>query len=179
MSFVLAQNRPDVPAREVCTRIREQTGLLALTREDSVWQTIGYYLKRTGIPINFGITVSLGFIVGAAIAGQTFYLFTVENLRQFGALKAMGVSNRGIVGMSLLQALVVGSIGYGIGLGGAVLYGIVFGALMDRSGVGRAFYMPWQLVAGTALAVAVIVVLASLVSIRRVVVLEPAIVFRG
>jgi putative ABC transport system permease protein len=179
MSFVLAQNQPGVPAKEVCARIQEQTGLLALTRQDSMWQTIGYYLKRTGIPINFGITVSLGFIVGAAIAGQTFYLFTVENLKQFGALKAMGLSNRGIVGMSLLQALVVGSIGYGIGLGGAVLYGIVFGALMDRSGVGRAFYMPWQLPAATALAVAVIVVLASLVSIRRVLVLEPAVVFRG
>ena len=41
------------------------------------------------------------------------------------------------------------------------------------------FYLPWQVVAGTAVAVTLIVVLASLVSIRRVLVLEPAIVFRG
>ena len=41
-------------------------------------------MEKTGIPINFGITVVLGFIVGTAIAGQTFYLFTVENLKQFG-----------------------------------------------------------------------------------------------
>ena len=42
-------------------------------------------MKKTGIRINFGITVLLDSIVGAAIAGQTFYLFTIENLKQFGA----------------------------------------------------------------------------------------------
>ena len=79
--------------------------------------TISYYLRRTGIPVNFGITVLLGFIIGGAIAGQTFYLFTLDNLKQFGALKAMGVSNSRIVGMVLIQGLVVGVIGYAIGMG--------------------------------------------------------------
>src|SRR5207237_1934325 len=121
LSFVLAQNAPGVSADEACARIHEQTGLAALPRQGFADRTIDYYLERTGIPINFGITVALGFVVGAAIAGQTFYLFTVENLKEFGALKAMGVSNIRLVGMSLLQALVVGGIGYGLGVGGAVL----------------------------------------------------------
>jgi putative ABC transport system permease protein len=185
MSFVLAQPQPGVNAREVCRRIEEHTrpsadqpGLKALTREEFIWATIGYYMKRTGIPINFGITVTLGFVVGAAIAGQTFYLFTVENLKQFGALKAMGVSNLRIIGMSLLQALVVGAIGYGLGVGGAVLFGVGMGAALAKGGVGPAFFMAWQILAGTAAAVLLIVFLASLVSIRRVLVLEPASVFR-
>ena len=55
--------------------------------------TIDYYLRYTGIPFNFGITALLGFLVGTAIAGQTFYNFTIENLKQFGALKAMGMTN--------------------------------------------------------------------------------------
>ncbi|MFO0765198.1 MAG: ABC transporter permease [Nitrospiraceae bacterium] len=59
----------------------------------------------------------LGFIVGMAIAGQTFYLFTVENLRQFGALKAMGTSTATLARMILLQALTVGITGYGLGVG--------------------------------------------------------------
>jgi putative ABC transport system permease protein len=179
MSFVLAQPEPGLKAEEVCTRIHEKTGLKALTRDAFFWTTIKYYLSRTGIPMNFGITVSLGFIVGAAIAGQTFYLFTVENLKQFGALKAMGVGNVRLVGMSLLQGAVVGAIGYGIGVGGAMLSGVVLGAWSAQRGVALAFFMPWQILVGTAAAVAVIVVLASLVSIRRVLVLEPAIVFRG
>jgi putative ABC transport system permease protein len=134
-----------------------------------------YYLKYTGIPFNFGITVALGFIVGVAIAGQTFYLFTLENLKQFGALKAMGVGNLRITGMVLLQAAVVGVVGYGIGMGLAALF---FEATKNNLAL-AGFYLPWQVMVLTAGAVLVIIVLASLMSIRRVLVLEPAIVFRG
>ena len=64
----------------------------AFTEEQFGWKTVRWILKNTGIGVNFGTTVLLGFIVGMAIAGQTFYLFTVENLPQFGALKAIGAS---------------------------------------------------------------------------------------
>jgi putative ABC transport system permease protein len=183
LSFVLAQPEEGFSAEEVCARIEEQTrkssgqpGLKALTRRQFMNVTIGYYLKWTGIPINFGITVALGFIVGAAIAGQTFYLFTVENLKQFGALKAMGVSNARLLGMSLLQALVVGAVGYGLGVGGAALYGVITPAVVVT--VPPAFNMTPTILWISAAAVLVIVLLASLVSIRRVLVLEPAIVFK-
>ncbi len=173
LSFVLAEPQAGQSARVVCARIEQQTGLRALSREDFIWATINYYLRRTGIPINFGITVTLGFIVGCAIAGQTFYTFVLENLNQFGSLKAMGVSNPRLVGMVILQALVVGAIGYGLGVGLASLFGVLC------RNTELSFYMPWQVLVGTAGAIAVIVVLSSLFSIRRVLVLEPAIVFRG
>jgi putative ABC transport system permease protein len=183
LSFVLAQPEDGLSAEEVCARIEEHTrksadrpGLRALTRDQFRWVTIDYYMTRTGIPINFGITVGLGFVVGAAIAGQTFYLFTVENLKQFGALKAMGVSNIRLVGMSLLQALVVGAIGYGLGVGGAALFGVIMAALVKT--VPPAFYMTPTIMLISAAAVVLIVFLASLVSIRRVLVLEPAVVFK-
>jgi putative ABC transport system permease protein len=172
----------------VCRRIEEQTrlrpatpggperpGLKALTRAEFIESTLMYFVRRTGIVINFGITVALGFIVGCAIAGQTFYTFTLENLNQFGCLKAMGVTNLRIVGMVLFQALVVGLIGYGLGVGLAA----AFGASMAASGSSLAFYMPWQVLVGTGAAVAVIVTLSSLVSVYKVLVLEPAVVFRG
>ena len=62
-------------------------------------------LKNTGIGINFGTTILLGFVVGMAIAGQTFYLFTVEDLRHFGALKAMGASTARLARMILSQSI--------------------------------------------------------------------------
>jgi putative ABC transport system permease protein len=174
LSFVLAQPEPGVGAEELCRRIEEHTGLRARTRQQFAWQTISYYLARTGIPINFGITVFLGFVVGCAIAGQTFYTFTLENLPQFGSLKAMGVSNRRLVGMVLTQALTVGALGYGLGLGLAALFGEA-----SRAVSRLAFYMPWQIPVITAAAVALIMVTAALISVRRVLVLEPAVVFRG
>ena len=174
LSFVLADPSPGVPAEEVCRQIEAQTGLQALTRQQFTWKTIRYYLQKTGIPINFGITVFLGFLVGTAIAGQTFYLFTVENIRQFGALKAMGTSNWTILSMVLFQAMQVGIVGYGVGVGLAALFGVA------TKGFGRlSFFMPWQVLAITGAAVFVIVLLASLLSIRKVLVVDPAIVFRG
>jgi putative ABC transport system permease protein len=174
LSFVLAQAAPNRSAEHVCRQIEEQTGLAALTQEQFVWKTIWYYMQRTGIPVNFGITVLLGFIVGTAIAGQTFYLFTVENIRQFGALKAMGTSNLRIVGMVMLQALQVGVIGYGLGIGGAALFG-----WFTRYNSKLAFLMPWQILVITAIAVLLIILLSSLLSVRKVLVVEPAIVFKG
>jgi putative ABC transport system permease protein len=174
MAFVLAQEEQGLPAQEVCRRIEQQTGLRAQTREQFTWTTIWHYLKKTAIPVNFGITVLLGFFVGMAIAGQTFYLFTADNLRQFGALKAMGMSNLRIVGMILLQALVVGVLGYGLGVGLAALFGVV----ADRQDL-LAFWMPWQVLALTGGAVLLIMILSSLLSVRRVLVTEPAIVFRS
>src|SRR5579883_2520004 len=155
LSFVLAKTDPDVPLEEVCRRIEEQTGLIAMSPGDFAWKTIDYYMTMTGIPVNFGITVLLGFIIGAAIAGQTFYLFTIDNLKQFGALKAMGVTNLRIVGMVLVQAAVVGALGYALGVG---LASILEEILMARiKGIPPAMYMAWPIPVGSAAAAALIV----------------------
>jgi putative ABC transport system permease protein len=173
LSYVLAQTEPGRTPAEVAAAITRQTGLKARTSQEFIWDTIDYYLKYTGIPLNFGITTLLGFLVGTAIAGQTFYNFTIENLRQFGALKAMGATNGRIVAMIVLQAAVVGTLGYGMGVGLAVLFGVV------AAGTELAFYTPGLLLPITAAAVVLICILSSLLCVRRVMVLEPAVVFRS
>jgi putative ABC transport system permease protein len=176
MSFVLVHARQGEDMHVLAQRIAVETGLRALTWRDFTWATISYYLKRTGIPVNFGITVALGFIVGAAVVGQTFYIFVIENLRQFGALKAMGVGNGTILRMVLLQAIIVAGIGYAIGIGlCAGFFEITSRVSIDL----RGFELPWQVAAGTACAVLVIIVIASFASLRKVMVVDPAIVFRG
>jgi putative ABC transport system permease protein len=172
LSFILAKTEPGVPPEAVADRIKKMTGLGAMTSSGFSWATIMYYARYTGIPVNFGITCLLGFLVGTAIAGQTFYNFTIENIKQFGALKAMGVTNTRIVGMILLQALVVGLLGYGLGVGLAALFG------WRVQGTELAFFTPWHLLPITAGAIVLICVLSSLLSVQRVIRLEPAIVFR-
>ncbi len=271
LSYILAKTEPGLKPEDVAKRIGRETGLGAKTSDEFRFMTIDYYLKYTGIPINFGITAMLGFLVGTAIAGQTFYNFTLENLKQFGALKAMGATNERIVGMILLQALVVGLLGYGIGVGAACFFGwgnqsppsdlafFVPKAVLDAFGILHtpygeppsgtlspherlfydngpalivsaalavlalvvssirlmkpavlkqvltvlglgyvatsllafhfmrqgikgtelAFYTWWPVPLITGVAVVLICILASLISVRRVIVLEPAVVFRG
>jgi putative ABC transport system permease protein len=176
LSFILVHARAGEDPHVLAQRITAETGLKALTWQDFTFATIGYYVERTGIPVNFGITVALGFIVGAAVVGQTFYIFVLENLRQFASLKAMGVANLTILRMVLLQSMVVASIGYAIGIGLCA----AFFDFSSRVSINlRGFELPWQVAAGTAGAVFVIIVIASFASVRRVMVIDPAIVFRG
>lgn len=122
LSFILVKAAEGMDPRVLTQRIEKMTGLAAYTAQEFKDLTYDYYMKNTGIPINFGIAVMLGFLVGSAIAGQTFYSFTLENLRFFGTLKAMGTGNAVLLRMILLQAIVVGSIGFGLGVGGAALF---------------------------------------------------------
>ncbi|GAB6049086.1 ABC transporter permease [Methyloparacoccus murrellii] len=173
LSFVLVKAKPGTDLMALKTRIQDTTGLAAYTQAEFKRLTYTYFMKNTGIPINFGMSVLLGFIVGAAIAGQTFYSFTMENLRQFGVLKAMGASNGTLLRMILLQAALVGVIGYGLGVGLTSLFG------WSMRNTILAFKFPWQLLLFSGLGVTLICIFAALVSIRKVIALEPAVVFKG
>jgi putative ABC transport system permease protein len=175
MNYILVKPRDGVDHQELCRRIEERTGRMALTRWQFFLKTIRYFLSSTGIPVNFGITIALGFIVGAAVTGQTLYLFIVENLKQFGALKAIGIPNSGILRMILLQALLIGGIGYGLGIGLCAIFFITTSNLTPLAGL----HLNWTAGLGTGAAVGLIIIATSFVSARRVLMLEPAIVFRG
>jgi putative ABC transport system permease protein len=175
LSFVLARPAPGVSPEELTARIAAQTGLRARTTREFMWDCVGYYLKNTGIPVNFGITIAVALVVGTVVAGQTFYLFTVENLKQFGALKAMGVTNPRLMGMILLQAGSVAALGFALGTGMAATFFEITAHKLATRGI----VLMWQCVALTGACILFVVVVASILSIRRVLVLEPAEVFRG
>ena len=174
LSYVLAKPIESVTPETLARRIHAETGLGAFTADEFGWKTVRWVLENTGIGVNFGTTVLLGFIVGMAIAGQTFYLFTVENLKQFGALKAIGASTGMLARMILLQSFTVGFIGFGVGVGVATFFGLTV------AGEGRLpFIETWPLLLGVFLALLGICGISSAISIRKLAKLEPAIVFRG
>lgn len=173
LCYVLVKAADGVNPRDLCAAIEAATGQQALTSNEFRRLTAAYVVKQTGIAINFGIAVLLGFIIGTAIAGQTFYSFTLDNLRQFGAFKAMGASSGQLVKMVLIQAVAVGALGYGFGVGGAALFGLLVG---ER---GLAFRLPWQLLAANSGVIALACVVPALLAIRKVLSLEPAVVFRN
>ncbi len=161
LSFVLVKAKPGVSQEDLCKRITDSTKLLALTREQMKLRRFWYFMKNTGIPINFGIAVVLGFFVGTAIAGLTFYKFTLDNLRFFGALKAMGASNFTLLRMILLQSSLVGAIGYGLGVGLAAFMGYA------TRNTELAFRMPWQLLVITGSAVIIICAASAMLSMYK------------
>lgn len=180
MCAVIAAPKQGVSAAQAAADIQKHTGLKAFLngpfdgKGDFNKSTIMWYVHNTGIPVSFGITVVVGFIVGVAISCQTFYSFVLDHMKHLGALKAMGASTFTLCKMLLVQAFTVGLVGYGIGLLGTA--GFAMGALKRAE---PPFYMP-DIVPPVVLGVILFIcTLASLFGILRVSRLEPAMVFRG
>lgn len=173
LTYVLVKAKEGVDVQKLCAQIQKTTELSAYTADDFSTVNLMYWMINTGIPINFGISVLLGFIVGAAVAGQTFFSFVQENIKHFAALKAMGLRNTTLAKMVLIQAATVGVIGYGIGVGCAALFGLKFNDTV------LAFLMPPILLLFAGIGVIVIILIAALLGIRRVINVDPSIVFRG
>jgi putative ABC transport system permease protein len=173
LPFVLVKVRPGHDVQAVKRALAEKTGLAVRTNDDFVALTADYILNTTGILMNFGLAVALGILIGSLVAGQTFYNFTLDNLRHYGALKAMGVSDRQLIVMVLLQAGTVAVLGYCVGAG----LGSAMGWLVASQGL--AFSMPWQVPAFALAAILSVCALAAWLSLRRVFRLEPAVVFKA
>jgi putative ABC transport system permease protein len=174
LTFVLAAPAAGIEPDELAHRIAAATRLAAYTNDEFMWSTVWWYVKNTGIPINVGLIVGIGFIIGTVISGQTFYSFVLENLRNLGALKAMGAGTATLCRMLVLQAFSVGLVGYGLGMGVVSLIG--------RAAIktGRVpFLMIWPIPVGVLAAVLFICALASILGIIKVARLDPAIVFRS
>ncbi|MCB1072801.1 MAG: ABC transporter permease [Chlamydiia bacterium] len=173
LSFILVKAKPGLSPKKLCERIQSLPGLTAYTSSQFKRLTIEYYMKNTGIPLNFGIAVLLGFIIGMAISGQTFYNFILDNLRYLGTFKAMGANNRLLTKMVLLQAVWVGFIGWGLGIGAAAL----FGFLSRNSDL--SFLLMWQLYVISGITMFTITGFSAWIGLYKVYRLDPAIVFKG
>ncbi len=174
LSFILVKPQEGITPQELARTIERQTELKAYTSDEFATSTINWLFKNTGIPISFGTTILLGFIVGIAVSGQTFYAFILENLPHLGALKAMGASNRVLFKMLILQALMVGTIGYGIGVGLTTIMGN-----FALSGGDMPFYFAPQILFISFGAILMICCFSALLGIRKIRSIDPAEVFRG
>ena len=188
METVTRQIRPAVDCRELAktygegeTAVQALRGIDLEVRSGELMMLVGpsgcgkttLISIIAGILLNFGLAVALGVLIGSLVAGQTFYNFTLDNLRHYGALKAMGISYRQLIVMVLLQAATVAVLGYCVGAG----FGSAMGWIVASQGL--AFSMPWQVPAFALAAILSVCALAAWLSLRRVFRLEPAVVFKA
>lgn len=171
-SHILAGAVDGADTEAVCARIQGETGLVAMPRARYERTIFDFFLYETGIPANFGVAVGLGFLVGIAITGLLFNQFIADNRRTFAALKAMGIRDSLLLRMVVVQAVVTGLIGFGLGVGASAGIGAM------TKGSDLSFRLPAPLILVTALAIVGISVCAALASTRQITRLAPAHVFR-
>ena len=176
-TYVLARSVRGSSPEEVAGVITRNTGLQAHSRAGFKARSQEWVLNYSGVAENFGITILMGVVIGVAIVGQTFYMFSVENLRQFAALKAIGVSNGRILGMISSQALFVSVVGYCLGIGVASLFFAIFSPQL--TGGLRGMFMDPVIFIGTGVFIVFVTLLSCVISVRRVLTVDPAVVFRS
>lgn len=177
VTYVLARASAGTTPEEVAKTIAASTGMQAQSRSGFKAKSQEWVLNYSGVAENFGITILMGVVIGVAIVGQTFYMFSVENLRQFAALKAIGVGNMRILGMISAQALFVAVVGYCLGIGVASAFFAAFSPQL--SGGLRGMFMDPIIFIGTGVFIVLVTLVSCVVSVRRVLTVDPAVVFRS
>jgi putative ABC transport system permease protein len=110
-------------------------------------------------------------LVGAAIVAVTLYSTAIDRARDYGTLKAIGARRRDLLWLLLVQAWLFAAAGDVVGIAAFLAVRHLFPALP--------LVAPHELIVGVALAAFASCTLASLAAIRRVLQLDPALVFRS
>ncbi len=118
---------------------------------------------------------TVAYVIGLLVIGLTIYTATLERAREYGVLKAIGIDNRRLLSIVFAQAFVAAGLGFAVGVG--LAYGMA--ALVERLFPEMMILIEpsgWLRQAPT---LAVIVTLAAFSPVRRVMRLDPMLVFEA
>lgn len=173
VTYVLVEVAAGAAVDDVIARINALPHLAAYTRAEMSSRTRSYWSTRTGVGAGFFTTAVLGIIVGFVVVGQILYSGTLQYIREYGTLKAMGARNSAVVRVILSQAMISAALGFVVGGGLAV----VMRAAMAKANLSVA--LSTELYAATAVITVVMCSFAALLSIVKVLRLDPASVFKA
>jgi putative ABC transport system permease protein len=173
-SYVLVKLKPGA---DVATARASLAAMLpyndVYTKADWAARSRSYWIVNTGLGFNMFLTVFLGCLVGVVVVAQTLYTSTMEHLREFGTVKAIGGSNADIYRILARQASVSAVVGF--------LFGVV-PSLLLRPVVAKAdlkLMLSPELVGVVFVGTVVLCLVSSMISFRKVASIDPGLVFRG
>jgi putative ABC transport system permease protein len=174
LNFVLVKAAPGVDIK------RLKADLQARLPDNDVYQTAEfsamtrhYWMFTTGAGVAVLMAAVLGLIVGIAVVAQTIYATTMDHIREYGTLKAMGAPNSFVLGVIMTQAAIAAVIGYAVGM--------VVSIFVVRGGESGGAYilLNWQTAVGLLFLTLGMCVTAAVVSVKKILTLDPAMVFKG
>jgi putative ABC transport system permease protein len=173
-TYILVKLAPGADRTQVRDEIRQRLPYNdVFTSDEWAQRSRNYWIVSTGLGLNMYITVFLGCLVGIVVVAQTLYTSTMEHIREFGTVKAIGGGNRHIYAILGKQATI------------AAVAGFALGAVMAYAMQPLIHKIDLKLVIPNSLSVAVFVgaillcLAAAMVSFRKVASIDPALVFRG
>ena len=172
--FILATLDPSARVAEVrralLTNVRD---IDVVTTGEFSRMTRVYWMFTTGAGVAVLLAALLGLVVGVVVVAQTIYATTMDHLREYGTLKAMGATNGYLYRVIMQQAIISALFGYTLAM--AVSWFVVRGSVKG----GAAILLPLPMAIGMLGLTIVMCTGAALVSINKVTRLDPATVFKG
>lgn len=172
-SYFLVSLRADANRAQVLAAIEDDAAVDAIAKDQFIQNNVAI-VEDTVLPIIL-VLVVIGFAVGMAVIGLTIFTSTIEKAKEYGVLKAIGVSNRQLYIVVIEQALIAAAIGYALGLGLAVGASVVATRFVPQF-ITEIRPLDAALVFGATL---VMGVAAAFIPVRRLSRIDPAEVFRS
>ena len=174
LAYILVQATPGISATELKNNLKTRLSDVDIyTREEFSRRTRFYWMFTTGAGLAVLTAALMGLVVGIAVVAQTIYAATMDHIREYGTLKAMGATNGYLYRVIIEQAAWSAVLGYGLAM-------LIAHFVVQASEKGGAvILMPPSVAVGMLFLAVVMCIAAALVSINKVTRIDPAMVFRG
>jgi putative ABC transport system permease protein len=172
-TYILVKLAPGADGERVRAEIRRRLPYNdVFTREEWAKRSRSYWIDSTGLGLNMYITVFLGCLVGIVVVAQTLYTSTMEHIREFGTVKAIGGGNGEIYAILGKQATIAAIAGFALG----ALQAFALAPVMKK--IDLKLIIPTQLYVFVLLGAIALCLAAAVISFRKVASIDPALVFR-
>ncbi|HUP59341.1 MAG TPA: FtsX-like permease family protein [Thermoanaerobaculia bacterium] len=172
-TYILIKLAPGANADAVGAEIRRRLPYNDVyTKADWAKRSRNYWIDSTGLGLNMYITVFLGCLVGIVVVAQTLYTSTMEHIREFGTVKAIGGGNRDIYAILGKQATIAAIAGFALG----ALQAFALRPVMSK--IDLKLIIPNELYLAVLLGSIALCLTAAMISFRKVASIDPALVFR-
>ena len=173
-SYILVKLAPGADARTVRAELQNRLPYNdVFLKDDWARRSRNYWIVSTGLGLNLFVTVFLGCMVGTVVVAQTLYSSTMEHIKEFGTVKAIGGGNADIYKLLAEQSTIAAVVGYLLGIAQA------FAIQPLISKIDLKLLIPnWFLVA-VFFGSLVMCLGAAMISFRKVASIDPALVFRA
>jgi len=131
-----------------------------------------YWVDSTGLGLNMALTVFLGCLVGIVVVAQTLYTSTMEHIKEFGTVKAIGGGNADIYRILGKQATIAAIVGFALGAAGS------YAMRPAIAKIDLKLIIPPSLSILVFAGAIVLCLAAAIISFRKVAAIDPALVFR-
>jgi len=172
-TYILVKLAPGADIERVRAQIKRRLPYNDVyTRAEWAERSRTYWVASTGIGLNMYLTVFLGCLVGVVVVAQTLYTSTMEHIKEFGTVKAIGGGNADIYRILAKQATIAALAGFM--LGAAQAFGVA--RLIEK--IDLKLIVPPPLVAVVFVGTLALCLAAAMISFRKVATIDPALVFR-